>query len=154
MLLLSTPRWKCSYFYHPHTKLWEVNVFTPVYESGDRCLPLGPGDVCLWLEGVVCLWVCGVSASGFRGCTPSPPGRHTHQTDTPSRQTLQQADPPPGRHLTTKQRSPLPRRHPLSRQGMATDAGSMHPTGMHSCPMVNFTIKLWADIISWSKGIL
>ena len=40
------------------------NVFTPVCRhqsfyplGGGRGLPLGPGDVCIWVHGGVCLWI-------------------------------------------------------------------------------------------------
>ena len=84
-----------------------------------RCLPLGPGGVYLWFQGVsasgssgcVCLWVW--------GCTPS---RQTHPRQTPLL-----ADTPPGQTLPLGRRPPLPER--------ATAASGTHATGMHSCFM-------------------
>ena len=104
----------------------------PTCALGEKCLQLPPAnEVC---EGYVFTGVCAsmrrvsASAPGFRGVSDTspgqtPPGRHPLGRHPPW------ADTPPGRH-------PPLGRHPPGRHPPWADsqqAGSTHPTGMHSC---------------------
>ena len=92
-----------------------------------------------------------MSVSRYRGECKPPPGRHPPARQTTPRQTppTDQADTyQPDRHLPARADTTLPTRQTFppsrhspalgrlpspSKQGTATEVGSTHPIGMHSC---------------------
>ena len=86
-----------------------------------------------------------------------PPRTRTRQP--PQSRHLPQSRPPPSRPLlgpgTPRDQAPPPRtrhppspgtRHPLPRQQTATVADGTHPTGMHSCCLLNFNYVSLSNI--------
>ena len=100
-----------------------------------------------------------VSNSVHRGCLPQcmlgyhPPGPGTPPEQTPPEQTPPEQTPPRARHPlgqappgTRHPPSPGTRHPPPPRQQTATVADGTHPTGMHSCCLLNFNYVSLSNI--------
>ena len=107
--------WGKVTFLHLSVILFVGGVCIPAYNGAGECLPLGLGDVCLWVQGGVHI--------------PRPDthtlGRHP-QADTPI-----QPDTPLDTHTHTHTHTHTPGQIPPIE--MTIETSGTHPTGIHSC---------------------
>ena len=116
------------------------DVYLSMQWAGCGCIPACNGGVCVWVHSGVHPLDTYPWANTPTGQTPpradTSLGRHPWWTHTPRPNTTYREDTPPGRHLQGRH---CPAN--ITPTVMATEAGGMHPTGMHSCLTKNFEIS-------------